>query len=48
LVLEMGFHPVGAKTLPYGFDVEETVPCDRWLRHKQQVLGSVDFLLKIT
>ena len=40
LVLEMGFHPEGAKTLPYGFDVEETVPCDRWLRHKQQVMDN--------
>ena len=29
LVLEMGFHPVGTKTLPYDFDAEETVPCDR-------------------
>jgi len=28
LVLEMGFHPIGAKTLSYGFDVEETVPRD--------------------
>ena len=40
LVLELGFHPVWDETLPYGFDVEETVPCDRWLRHKQQVMDN--------
>ncbi len=38
LVLELGFHPVKDNAQPYGFDVEETVPCDRWLRHKQQVM----------
>jgi hypothetical protein len=27
-------------TQPYGFDVEQTVPCDRWLRHKQQSLDN--------
>lgn len=40
LVLEMGFHPVETSTLPYGIDVEKTVPCDRWLRHKQQVMDN--------
>lgn len=36
LVLELGFIPVSEPDQPYGFDVEQTVPCDRWLRHKQQ------------
>ncbi|MAU01138.1 MAG: hypothetical protein CL608_28680 [Anaerolineaceae bacterium] len=40
LVLELGFHPVKDNTQPYGFDVEETVPCDRWLRHKQQMMDN--------
>ncbi len=38
LVLELGFHPVRDPTQPYGFDVERTVPCDRWLRAQQQTL----------
>ena len=40
LVLELGFQPVRDKSQPYGFDVEATVPCDRWLRHKQQVMDN--------
>jgi len=36
LVLEIGFRPVRDPTQPYGFDVERTVPCARWLRHGQQ------------
>lgn len=40
LVLELGFHPVKDDAQPYGFDVEETVPCDRWLRHKQQMMDN--------
>ena len=40
LVLEIGFHPVPDPTQPYGFDVERTVPCDRWLRHWQQHLDN--------
>lgn len=40
LVLELGFHPVQDNTQTYGFNVEETVPCDRWLRHKQQVMDN--------
>ena len=40
LVLEIGFRPVPATTGPYGFDVERTVPCDRWLRHWQQRLDN--------
>jgi hypothetical protein len=39
LVLEMGFIPVADPDALYGFDVEQTVPCDRWLRHKQQWLA---------
>lgn len=38
LVLELGFRPVLAPGEPWGFDVEQTVPCDRWLRHQQQHL----------
>ena len=38
LVLEVGFRPVLDPTQPYGFDVERTVPCDRYLRHWQQHL----------
>lgn len=40
LVLELGFIPVDDPQAPYGFDVEQTVPCDRWLRHKQQWLSN--------
>jgi hypothetical protein len=40
LVLELGFHPVPDPSGRYGFDVEQTVPCDRWLRHKQQTLDN--------
>src|SRR6266705_2894697 len=40
LVLEVGFRPVLDPTHRYGFDVEQTVPCDRWLRHKQQTLDN--------
>jgi hypothetical protein len=38
--LELGFQPVRDNAQPYGFDVEATVPCDRWLRHKQQVMAN--------
>ncbi|MEO9027213.1 MAG: hypothetical protein ABI413_00205, partial [Ktedonobacteraceae bacterium] len=38
LVLELGFLPVLDLAHPYGFDIERTVPGDRWLRHKQQSL----------
>jgi hypothetical protein len=41
LVLELGFRPVRDPTQPYGFDVEQTVPCDRYLRHWQQTLDPV-------
>jgi hypothetical protein len=40
LVLELGFDPVLDPTHAYGFDVEQTAPCDRWLRHKQQTLDN--------
>ena len=40
LVLELGFIGVNDPAQPYGFDVEQTVPCDRWLRHKQQWLSN--------
>lgn len=40
LVLECGFRPVPDATLPYGFDVERTVPGARWLRHWQQHLDN--------
>lgn len=39
LVLELGFLPVWDVSQPYGFDVQQTVPCDRWLRCKQQTLN---------
>lgn len=38
LVLELGFRPVLDIELPYGFDIERTVPTARWLRHKQRTL----------
>lgn len=41
LVLELGFRPVRDPREPYGFDVEQTVPCDRWLREKQRRLPHV-------
>jgi hypothetical protein len=39
LVLEVGFRPAVVPTQPYGFDVERTVPCARYLRHWQQTLA---------
>jgi hypothetical protein len=38
LVIELGFHLVLDARQPYGFDVERTVPGERWLRHLQQHL----------
>ncbi|QBD76544.1 hypothetical protein EPA93_11235 [Ktedonosporobacter rubrisoli] len=40
LVLELGFRPKPSPHSPYGFDIERTVPCDRWLRYKQQTLNA--------
>ena len=50
LVLEIGFRPVTDPEAFYGFDVEQTVPGDRWLRHKQQWLvnDSLQALFKET
>jgi hypothetical protein len=36
LVLALGFRPRPDPTQPLGFDVERTVPGERWLRHQQQ------------
>lgn len=38
LILELGFHPVLDAGQPFGFAIDRTVPCDRWLRHQQQTL----------
>jgi hypothetical protein len=38
LVLALGFRPVLDPTQPLGFDVERTVPGERWLRHQQQTI----------
>lgn len=38
LVLAVGFRPVLDDSRPYGFDIERTVPGDRWLRAQQQQL----------
>jgi hypothetical protein len=38
LVLSIGFRPKLAWNKPYGFDVERTVPSDRWFRKKQRTL----------
>lgn len=40
LVVELGFCPVVDPSQRYGFAVEATVPGDRWLRHKQQILDN--------
>jgi hypothetical protein len=40
LVLDLGFRPVPDPTHPWGFDVERTVPGERWLRHQQQTLDA--------
>jgi hypothetical protein len=42
LVLELGFRPVLSPTEPFGYDVERTVPCDRWLRRQQRHLDERD------
>lgn len=34
LVIELGFRLVLDPSQPYGFDVEQTLPCDFWLRQK--------------
>jgi hypothetical protein len=40
LILEIGFRAVPDLMQPYGFDVERTVPGDRWLRHWQYHLDN--------
>jgi hypothetical protein len=42
LVLALGFRPVLDPTQRYGFDVEQTVPGERWLRYQQQHLPEAD------
>ncbi len=34
LVIELGFHLVLDPAAPYGFDIEQTLPCEFWLREK--------------
>jgi hypothetical protein len=34
LVIELGFHLVSDPTQLYGFDCEQTLPCEQWFRHK--------------
>lgn len=38
LVLEIGLRPVLHRDLPYGFDVQRTVPTARWLSEQQRTL----------
>jgi hypothetical protein len=40
LILELGFHLVPDSTHLYGFDIEQSVPGQRWLRHKQQTMDN--------
>lgn len=40
LVLELDFRLKLASEAPFGFDVEHSVPCDRWLRNIQQTIDS--------
>ena len=50
LVIDLGFHLVLDPSHPYGFDVEQTVPCDYWLRHQLRSLdqGLLQALLQAT
>ncbi len=40
LVVAIGFRPVPNPALPFGLDVESTVPCDRHLRRKLQTFDN--------
>jgi len=40
LVIELGFHLVLDPSCPYGFDVEETLPCRYWFTQKLRLLDS--------
>jgi hypothetical protein len=42
LVLALGFRPALDGSQPYGFDVAQTVPGERWLRHQQENLLEAD------
>src|SRR5258708_39342364 len=41
LVLELGFRPVPDSSQLYGFDVQRTVPSDRWLREQLSLLDPI-------
>lgn len=49
-IIELGFHLVLDPNEPYGFVVEQTVPCDYWLREKLHTLdpGVLQALLHAT
>ena len=40
LVIELGFHLVLDQSAPYGFDVEQTLPCRFWCTHKLRHLDA--------
>jgi hypothetical protein len=40
LVIELGFHLVLDPSCPYGFDIEETLPCRYWFTHKLRLLDA--------
>jgi hypothetical protein len=50
LVIELGFHLMLDPSQPYGFDVQRTLPSDRWLREKLRRLDPLllDTLLQAT
>ncbi len=50
LVIELGFHLVLDPSCPYGFDIEETLPCRYWFTQKLQLLdaGLLQALLHAT
>ncbi len=50
LVIDLGFQLVLDPQAPYGFDLEQTVPCDYWLRQRLQTLdqGLLQALLHAT
>src|SRR3989454_9118356 len=50
LVIELGFHLVLDPSCPYGFDIEETLPCRYWFTQKLRLLdpGLLQALLHAT
>ena len=38
LVIELGFHLALDAAAPYGFDCDQTLPCEQWLRQKLRTL----------